>query len=79
MFAGAERGVDKEAGQSHSESLKRIVVRCATLWERACSRLDRRDISDSPRHPHREQARSHMKAISPDRGIRDGNPSAPLR
>ncbi|MGH8374761.1 MAG: alginate biosynthesis protein AlgK, partial [Pseudomonas sp.] len=31
-----------------------------TLWERACSRWDRRGLSDAPSQPHREQARSHM-------------------
>ncbi|PAA30658.1 hypothetical protein CJU73_05025 [Pseudomonas fragi] len=29
------------------------------LWERACSRWDRRGYSDKPRRLHREQARSH--------------------
>ena len=29
------------------------------LWERACSRLDRRGVTDTPRRCHREQARSH--------------------
>ncbi|PRX00033.1 hypothetical protein C7A07_03475 [Pseudomonas fragi] len=31
----------------------------ALLWERACSRWDRRGVSVRPRRPNREQARFH--------------------
>ncbi|PAA10655.1 hypothetical protein CJU78_04655 [Pseudomonas fragi] len=47
------------------------------VWERACSRLDRREATDTPRRLHREQARSHMGGLSilqaPDA------PSVPVR
>ena len=34
-----------------------------TLWERACSRKDRRGLSDAPGRLLREQARSHMGSL----------------
>ena len=46
---------------------KRLKLKATPLWERACSRWDRRDYLDLPRRLHREQARSHKsKKAGPD-------------
>ena len=44
-------------------TITKITNTPQSLWERACSRLDQRGLSDVPSRLHREQAHSYMGSL----------------